>query len=44
MAFDDRHGEQIGMGQTPAVAASYLIVCGLFAGCATLATVSPKPE
>ena len=42
--FGFMHGEQIGMGQTPAVAASYLIVSGLFAGCAKLATVSPTPE
>jgi AGZA family xanthine/uracil permease-like MFS transporter len=34
------HGERIGIGQSPAVAASYLIVAAICVGCAKAATVT----
>jgi hypothetical protein len=36
------HGEKIGIGQTPIVAISYMIVAILFAGCARFVVVAPK--
>jgi AGZA family xanthine/uracil permease-like MFS transporter len=36
------HGEAIGVGQTPAVAVSYLAVAGLLFGCAKYASFAPK--
>jgi AGZA family xanthine/uracil permease-like MFS transporter len=36
--FGFMHGEQIGIGQTPTVAASYLVISGLFMACAKFAT------
>jgi adenine/guanine/hypoxanthine permease len=42
--FGFMHGERIGIGQTPVVAASYLIVAVVFATCAKFATVSVKTE
>lgn len=41
--FGFMHGEKIGIGESPVVAISYLIVAGLFAGCAKYAVVEPKP-
>ena len=41
--FGFMHGEKIGIGQTPIVAASYLVVSVLFASCARFAVVAPKP-
>ena len=38
--FGFMHGEKIGIGESPVVAISYLIIAGLFAGCAKFATVS----
>jgi adenine/guanine/hypoxanthine permease len=38
--FGFMHGEQIGIGQTPRVAVSYLVIAGLFAGCAKFATTT----
>ena len=32
--FGFMHGEQIGIGQTPTVAASYLVIAGVFMACA----------
>jgi AGZA family xanthine/uracil permease-like MFS transporter len=40
--FGFMHGEQIGIGQTPTVAVSYLIIAGLFMACAKFATVTEK--
>src|SRR5262249_49045769 len=37
--FGFMHGEQIGIGQTPTVAASYLIIAGMFMACARFAVV-----
>jgi AGZA family xanthine/uracil permease-like MFS transporter len=37
------HGEAIGVGQTPVVAASYLGIAAVLAGCAKFAQVAPKP-
>jgi len=34
------HGERIGLGQSPAVAASYLVVAVIFVACAKSVTVS----
>jgi AGZA family xanthine/uracil permease-like MFS transporter len=42
--FGFMHGEKIGIGQTPIVAASYLIISVLFAGCARFVVVAPKAE
>ena len=42
--FGFMHGEQIGIGQTPRVAVSYLVIAGLFAGCAKFATVTGRRE
>jgi AGZA family xanthine/uracil permease-like MFS transporter len=43
--FGFMHGEAIGVMQTPVVAVSYLIVAGIFAGCAKSATAtSSTPE
>jgi AGZA family xanthine/uracil permease-like MFS transporter len=39
--FGFMHGEQIGIGQTPVVAISYLGVAGLLLGCAKFAAASP---
>jgi AGZA family xanthine/uracil permease-like MFS transporter len=41
--FGFMHGEKIGIGQTPIVAASYIVISVLFAGCARFAVVVPKP-
>jgi AGZA family xanthine/uracil permease-like MFS transporter len=41
--FGFMHGEQIGIGQTPTVAVSYLVIAGIFAACAKLATVTESP-
>ena len=41
--FGFMHGEGIGIGKSPVVALSYLAVAGVLAGCATFATVTPKP-
>jgi AGZA family xanthine/uracil permease-like MFS transporter len=41
--FGFMHGERIGIGQTPAVALSYLVVSGILVGCAMFAVVAPKP-
>ena len=35
--FGFMHGEQIGIGQTPTVAASYLVIAGIFTACARFA-------
>jgi len=40
--FGFMHGEQIGIGQTPTVAVSYLVIAGLFMACAKFATVTEK--
>jgi AGZA family xanthine/uracil permease-like MFS transporter len=43
--FGFMHGEAIGVMQTPVVAVSYLVVAGIFAGCAKSATAtSSTPE
>jgi len=39
--FGFMHGEGIGIGQTPTVAVSYVIISVVFVGCAKFATV-PK--
>jgi AGZA family xanthine/uracil permease-like MFS transporter len=39
--FGFMHGEEIGLGQSPAVALSYLGVAAVLYGCAKFATVSP---
>jgi AGZA family xanthine/uracil permease-like MFS transporter len=41
--FGFMHGERIGIGQSPVVALSYLIVSVIMAGCAKFAIVAPKP-
>jgi AGZA family xanthine/uracil permease-like MFS transporter len=42
--FGFMHGEKIGIGQTPVVAVSYLLVAGVLIGCAKFATVAaPQP-
>jgi AGZA family xanthine/uracil permease-like MFS transporter len=41
--FGFMHGEKIGIGQTPVVAASYLAVSFVLLGCAKFALVEPKP-
>jgi AGZA family xanthine/uracil permease-like MFS transporter len=42
--FGFMHGEQIGIGQSPMVAASYLAIAGIFVGCAKLMVVpAAKP-
>jgi AGZA family xanthine/uracil permease-like MFS transporter len=41
--FGFMHGEAIGIGQTPAVAVSYLGVAAVLVGCAKFAQVAPKP-
>ena len=38
--FGLMHGERVGIGQSPAVAAGYLAVAAIFAGCAKFATVT----
>ncbi len=40
--FGFMHGEQIGLGQSPGVALSYLVVCGVLAGCARYTMATPK--
>jgi AGZA family xanthine/uracil permease-like MFS transporter len=40
--FGFMHGEAIGIGQTPVVAISYLIVAAILMGCAKLAVIAPK--
>lgn len=42
--FGFMHGEQIGFGQTPAVALSYLAVSMILVSCAKFATVTAKAE
>lgn len=45
--FGLMHGERVGIGESPAVAVSYLAVAAIFAGCAKFATVGatrPVPE
>jgi AGZA family xanthine/uracil permease-like MFS transporter len=41
--FGFMHGEKIGFGQTPVVAASYIVVAAIFLGCAKFVLVAPKP-
>jgi len=41
--FGFMHGERIGIGETPVVAASYLLVSILFFGCSKFAGVVDKP-
>jgi hypothetical protein len=41
--FGFMHGEQIGLGQTPTVAMSYLVISGIFVACAKFATVTARP-
>jgi AGZA family xanthine/uracil permease-like MFS transporter len=42
--FGFMHGEKIGIGETPTVAFSYLVISLIFAGCAKFAVASaPKP-
>jgi AGZA family xanthine/uracil permease-like MFS transporter len=41
--FGFMHGEQIGIGQTPTVAVSYLVISGIFVACARFATVTASP-
>ncbi|MCW5624604.1 MAG: hypothetical protein KIT73_07825 [Burkholderiales bacterium] len=41
--FGFMHGEHIGFAQSPAVAASYLIVAAVLLSCARYAVVTPKP-
>ena len=38
------HGQQIGIAHDPSVALSYLVVAGLFAGCAKLVPSEPKAK
>ena len=38
--FGLMHGERVGIGESPAIAVSYLAVAAIFAGCAKLATVA----
>jgi AGZA family xanthine/uracil permease-like MFS transporter len=38
--FGFMHGERIGIGESPAVAVSYLLVAAIFAGCAKFITVA----
>jgi AGZA family xanthine/uracil permease-like MFS transporter len=40
--FGFMHGEAIGIGQSPVVAASYLAVAGALYGCAKFAVVAPR--
>jgi AGZA family xanthine/uracil permease-like MFS transporter len=42
--FGFMHGEKIGIGQTPLVAASYLAVSIMLAGCAKFVTAAARPE
>lgn len=42
--FGLMHGEHVGIAQTPLVACSYLIVAGIFAGCAKLAVPAKQSE
>jgi AGZA family xanthine/uracil permease-like MFS transporter len=41
--FGFMHGEKIGIGESPVVAVSYLIVAGVLAGCARFAVAAPAP-
>jgi AGZA family xanthine/uracil permease-like MFS transporter len=41
--FGFMHGERIGIGQTPKVAVSYLVISGIFVACAKFATVTVRP-
>ncbi len=41
--FGFMHGERIGVGQTPVVAVSYLVVSVILAGAAKFAAVAPMP-
>lgn len=41
--FGLMHGEKIGIGQSPIVAVSYLIISAVLAGCAKFAPVTAKP-
>ena len=40
--FGFMHGEQIGIGQTPKVAVSYLLISGIFAACARFARATVR--
>jgi len=40
--FGFMHGERIGIGQSPAVAVSYLAVSGILIACAKLVVTVPK--
>jgi AGZA family xanthine/uracil permease-like MFS transporter len=42
--FGFMHGERIGIGETPVVAASYLMIAVVFAACAKFATVTEKVQ
>jgi AGZA family xanthine/uracil permease-like MFS transporter len=42
--FGFMHGEQIGIAQTPTVAAGYLIIAGLFLACGRLGVAVPAAE
>jgi AGZA family xanthine/uracil permease-like MFS transporter len=41
--FGFMHGERIGLAQSPSVAAAYLVVAALLAGCAKFASLQPLP-
>jgi AGZA family xanthine/uracil permease-like MFS transporter len=41
--FGFMHGERIGLGQSPEVAASYLVVAAVLASCAKVAVTAPRP-
>jgi AGZA family xanthine/uracil permease-like MFS transporter len=41
--FGFMHGEKIGIGQTPVVAASYVVVAVILFGCGKFVMVAPKP-
>jgi AGZA family xanthine/uracil permease-like MFS transporter len=41
--FGFMHGERIGIGESPVVAASYIAVAAIFFGCAKFVHVAPKP-
>lgn len=42
--FGFMHGERIGVGSSPAVAAGYLLVSGLFLGASRLVRISDQPQ
>ncbi|MES2506627.1 MAG: regulator, partial [Verrucomicrobiota bacterium] len=41
--FGLMHGEKIGIGESPVIACSYVMVALVLAGCAKFAVVAPKP-